>query len=178
MYNIRRDVEKAQSSREKVTTPRKQRKQRKTMQLDNFDQCLVRRKFLEFLEVKKTIPTLKNLLSVVKSETEFNGSKETFRKILRNMGFRFQKCKNKRHILIERRDIVARRAEYLRALRNNDKGPQKPVVYTDETWLHTHYTVQKCWQDETMPGVLVNSSAGERLIIVHAGGWVLLGGQN
>lgn len=46
---------------------------------------------------------------------------------------------------------------------------KKPVIYLDETWIHAHYTVKKCWQKPTDVGVRRNNSPGRRWIIVHAG---------
>uniref|UniRef100_A0A2H1WRS8 SFRICE_030563 n=1 Tax=Spodoptera frugiperda TaxID=7108 RepID=A0A2H1WRS8_SPOFR len=46
---------------------------------------------------------------------------------------------------------------------------KKPVIYLDETWIHAHYTVKKCWQKPTDVGVRRNDSPGRRWIIVHAG---------
>lgn len=40
----------------------------------------------------------------------------------------------------------------------------------DEIWIHSHYTVAKCWQSSESTGVLKNTSAGPRWIIAHAGG--------
>ena len=54
------------------------------------------------------------------------------------MGSVVRKLKDKRHKLIERSDIVARRATFLRALEQNESGPREPVVYLDETWIITH----------------------------------------
>jgi len=167
--NIRRDFKNANKIGAKVITPRKIRAPRKRISFDEFDKCVVRRKFLEFYEQKKEIPTLRKLFVYVKRELHFQGERETFRKIVKDLGFRFKKCKDKRQILTEREDIVARRAQYLRALRANEMGPKKPLVYTDETWIHTHYTLKKCWQHDDFPGVLVNSSTGQRAIVVHAG---------
>lgn len=55
-------------------------------------------------------------------------------------------------------------------MKSNETNEKRPVVYIDETWIHTHYTVKRCWQSDSVPGVFSNSSAGQRLIVVHAGG--------
>ncbi|KAJ4449785.1 hypothetical protein ANN_01189 [Periplaneta americana] len=117
---------------------------------------------------RKEIPTLRKLLNAVKEKIQFNGGKDTFWRLLRLMGYKFKKCKNMRHVLMERSDIVARSTAYLRMLKLNEKGPKKPIVYTDETWVRTHYTVNKCWQHDEVQGVHVNQSIGQRAIVVHA----------
>lgn len=39
----------------------------------------------------------------------------------------------------------------------------------DESWIHAHYTVSKCWQSSTDKGVRKNDSPGQRWVMVHAG---------
>ncbi|CAG4969756.1 unnamed protein product [Colias eurytheme] len=69
-------------------------------------------------------------------------------------------------------DAGQRNYRLLRRIRQNDAlgADKKPVIYLDETWIHSHYTVAKCWQSSETPGVLKNTSAGSRWIIAHAGG--------
>ena len=123
-----------------------------------------------FYSVKKEVPTLKSVLLQLKEDIGFKGEKEYLRKLLKAIGFKFKKCKNKR-FLMERTDIVAQRARYLRRMKKNDElgENKKLVVYLDETWIHPTYTVSKCWQSNGVEGVLKNNSAGQRWIIVHAG---------
>lgn len=169
---IRKESKAADASGEKLRTPGKKRRQNpKKMFIDDFDRGVIRRTIQNFYTVRKEVPTLKSLLNVLKEEIQFPGKKEFLRKLLKEMGFRFKKCKNKRKILMERNDIVAWRGRYLRRMkRNHDAGDkQKTVVYLDETWIHPTYTVSKCWQDNETSGVLKNDSAGQRWIIVHAG---------
>ena len=58
---------------------------------------------------------------------------------------------------------------YLRKIEEY-RNEGRPIVYLDETWIHPHYTVKKCWQSDEVSGVRTYDSPGERLIIVHAGG--------
>jgi hypothetical protein len=39
-----------------------------------------------------------------------------------------------------------------------------PVEYLDETWIHPHYTIWKCWQNDNVRIVPTYGSAGEKLI--------------
>jgi hypothetical protein len=43
------------------------------------------------------------------------------------------------------------------------------MVYIDETQVQTYYNVKKCWQHDTLPGVMMNSCAEQRMIAIHAG---------
>lgn len=151
-----------------MSTPGKMRMKAPLISVDDMDKCILRRKIMEFYTVQKEMPTLNKLLKVAREEINFLGSRETLRKIIRDMGFRFRKCRNDRCVLIERNDIVAWRARYLRDI-SKYRREGRHIVYLDETWIHNHYTVQKCWQSEDITGVTSYNSAGERLIIVHAG---------
>lgn len=44
------------------------------------------------------------------------------------------------------------------------------MTYLDETWIHSHYTVSKCWQNSTDASIKKNDNPGQRWILVHAGG--------
>lgn len=73
---------------------------------------------------------------------------------------------------MERQDIVAWRARYLRFIMENDSlGVNKrPVIYLDESYVHKNYTVSKCWQSDEVKGVLKKDGTGQRWIMAHAGG--------
>ncbi|KOB72603.1 Uncharacterized protein OBRU01_07867 [Operophtera brumata] len=71
---------------------------------------------------------------------------------------------------MERDDISAWRSRYLQVISNNDKAANPlPLVYLDETYIHSSHTSGKCWQGEGTEGVLEPVSKGQRFIIVHAG---------
>lgn len=121
-------------------------------------------------DVRKEVPTLKKVLASARQDLNFQGSRNTLRKIMVNdLGFQFKKCRQNRKALIERSNIVTWRIKYLRKIRANDAlgADKRPVIYTDETWIHSHYTVSKCWQSVTDKGVRKNDSPGQRWIIVH-----------
>ena len=76
-----------------------------------------------------------------------------------------------RKFLMERSDVVASRAEFLREIKRFiEQGAN--IVYLDETWINQNYTVQKCWVDcssNLATGVKPPVGKGSRLIILHAG---------
>lgn len=157
----------------KLSTPGKKRTPKKVLEIDDFMICAIKKQIECFYTVKKEVPTLKKILASVKKDLHFPGQKETLRNIItEKLGYRFKKCSRKRDVLIERPQIAAWRARYLRRRlkENDDLGVEKkPVIFTDETWIHSHYTVNKCWQSKTDMGIRKNDSAGQRWIIVHAG---------
>lgn len=109
---------------------------------------------------------------MAKKDLNFSGSKMTLRSIIKSkLGFTFKKCRKNRLVLLERSNIKAWRAKYLRQIRHNDAlgSNKKPVIFLDETWIHAHYTVSKCWQSEIDKGVRKNDSPGQRWVIMHAG---------
>ncbi|CAF4863505.1 unnamed protein product [Pieris macdunnoughi] len=122
---------------------------------------------------KKEILTLNKILSVAKRDLNFQRQKTYLRKVLVDkLGYKFKKCKDKRHFLTQKPDIRAWRARYLRRLKENDDlgARKKPVIYVDETCIHSHYTVSKCWQNNTDASVKKNHNPDQRWIIVHGGG--------
>ncbi|XP_048482148.1 uncharacterized protein LOC125489667 [Plutella xylostella] len=155
------------------STPGKKRKSTKKINLDGFDLVALRNLVNSFYTVKKEIPTLKKILAAAKKDLNFQGERTTLRYILKNqLGYKFKKCKNARLVLIQKPDITAWRARYLRRMRENNKlGPnKKPVTYLDETWIHSHYTVKKCLQNSSDATLMKNTNAGQCWILVHAGG--------
>lgn len=65
--------------------------------------------------------------------------------ILKNQGFRFMVRKNHLHVL-ERKEIVAWRNHYLRAVKEKRKEG-RIFVYCDETWCNQGYTTPFAWYD-------------------------------
>nr|XP_049694765.1 uncharacterized protein LOC126054218 isoform X1 [Helicoverpa armigera] len=118
------------------------------------------------------VPTLRNLLPVVREDLGYDGSREHLRKILHSLGFSYKKCKTDRSALIEKPNIAAKREQYLKIIMENRNLPlelQKEIIYLDESYIHSSYKLKKCWQSVDVSGVKHNISKGKRYIIVHAG---------
>ncbi|PZC74286.1 hypothetical protein B5X24_HaOG200819 [Helicoverpa armigera] len=79
----------------------------------------------------------------------------------------------KKLLAAAKRDLnfPAWRARYLRRMKENNElgADKKPVTYLDETWINSHYTVRKCWQNSSDASVMKNTNPGQRWILVHAG---------
>lgn len=110
----------------------------------------------------------------------FPGSKQTLRRTLKEMGFKYGRL-NEREYVMQRPDIVAHRAKFLKIMRKNRQSTNPlPVIYLDETWFDCNDTIEKSWfkpnlktpeeriQYSTRKGTHVGK--GGRIIIVHAGG--------
>ena len=85
--------------------------------VDDFDKCVIRRKIQEFYTVRKQLPTIDKLLAVLRDDICFKGSRETLGKIVRAIGFRKVTCQPDRNALIEKDRIVNLRAAYLRKMK-------------------------------------------------------------
>lgn len=166
-----KEQKQADATGSKISTPGKKRTRTKgKIEIDDFDLGVIRRKIHEFYTMKKEIPTIPKLLNVLRDEIDFNASRETLRKLLREIGFRYKKTQSNRKVLIERNDISALRASYLHKIKQNECGEKKPVIFLDETFIHSSHTAGRCWQSNDVDGVLNPVSKGNRWIIVHAGG--------
>ena len=82
---------------------------------------------------------------------------------------RWKKTCDQRQVIVEGRDIRILRIAYLRAIRKfRQEG--RPIVYIDETYLHSSHTTPHGWTDGSLQGLKAPMNKGQRLIIVHAGG--------
>ncbi|CAG4974205.1 unnamed protein product [Colias eurytheme] len=168
---LRREKQTAVASGSKIKTPVKKKRGKKEF-LDGFSLTALRNIINSIYIVRKEVPTMRKIMAAAKQDLDYKGSETTLRQIMKdNLGYKFKKCYQKRLTLIERPNIQAWRAKYLRRMKENDSlgADKKPVIYIDETWIHAHYTVKKCWQSATDVGVKKNESPGRRWIIVHAG---------
>ena len=134
--------------------------------LDHFDMCVLRRAVSEIM-ANKVLPTTAIIAKAMQEKIGYDGGEANLRSILKQIGFRWKKCETNRAILMERQDVVLARIKYLRQIRKyREEG--RPIIYTDETFIHTSHASQKAWQsDETSVNVPI--SKGERCIIVDAG---------
>ncbi|CAH2100876.1 unnamed protein product [Euphydryas editha] len=160
--NISKEGEVAASTSTKISTPGKSRPRDSKIQLDDFEMCAIRHKIHEFYVVRKELPTLTKILHELRNDIDYKGSRTTLWRIMKKMGFFFKKCQSNRKVLMERHDIVAWRFRYLNELRDNRNREQRPVIYLDETYIHSTYCAGKFWQSEMLneEGVLSSDSRG------------------
>ena len=114
--------------------PEPQRKKREqNILVDDFDKDVIRRTLQDLIVSKKQVPNVSLLKDELKQRIGFSGGRETLRKILHDVGFKWKKTQSNRNHLMERTDIVAARVQYLRKIRKmRDAG--RTIVYTDETF--------------------------------------------
>ncbi|XP_046684781.1 uncharacterized protein LOC124370533 [Homalodisca vitripennis] len=153
----------------RFSTPRKtwSKKIKKTA-VDDFDKTVIRRTVHEFHRIDGQRPTLKTLLPVLKEKIGFRGGIWTLRQVLKELQFKWRKSTDNRKLLIEKHEIREHRVRFIRAIkRYREEG--RPIVYTDETYVHASHTKPHSWSDGSNKGLLTPISKGEYGIIVHAG---------
>lgn len=168
---LRREKIIAMASGSRIRTPVKKAR-RKMDFLDGFSLSGLRNIITDMYAVRKEIPTMRKIMAAAKQNFDYKGSETTLRQIMKNdLGYRFKKCYKKRLALIERPNIQAWRAKYLRRMKENDSlgANRKTVIYIGETWTHAQYTAKKYWQSDTDVGQKKNDCPGRRWVVVHAG---------
>jgi len=150
------------------STPRKLRpKVCNKSVLDNFDEAVLRRIVHDFYLTEKQRPTLKEIHSKMCESTGYGEGVTSLRLVLRKMGFRWKKTSDNRKFIMERHDIRSLRVKYLRAIRAY-REEVRPIVYVDETYVHSSHTTSYAWDDGSGAGMKAPISKGH-LITVHAG---------
>ena len=136
--------------------------------VDTFDRGVIRQ-IIQNLYANKIWPTLEIIFAKIRTEINFPGCKETLRRLLKSMGYRYRKRANQPDKVKERPDIVQRRHEFLRKMKKLRLTNRK-IIYFGETWVNANHTVGYCWLGKDNEGGLpVPSGKGSRLIILHAG---------
>lgn len=152
----------------KLSTPGKHRKKVSFRKCDDFDQQIIRRTISNFyLEDKPRVPSTKKLLGVLERDINFPYGREKLRQLLHYMGYSWQKCGTRRKLLLERPENVAWRKRYIEDIRQY-RNEKRNIYYIDETWIDNNLTFKKCWQGKGLEGIIVDNSAKNRLILVHA----------
>ncbi|CAH2101829.1 unnamed protein product [Euphydryas editha] len=156
------------------TSPMKKRRKRNNkFDLDNMNLEIIRTTVQNFHIVEKQIPTLTKLRSVLREKIGFDGCLNTFRSVLKKLGYKWKKIGNNRETLQERHEIQLWRLNFLKKVFQY-RSEGRPIVYTDETYVLTTHVRQNTWlcQNNDSKGNKQFSkklSTGSRFIIVHAG---------
>lgn len=115
------------------------------------------------------VPTMSRIYRKFVDDFGYQGCRNSLRKEVKKLGFRWRKMRNNKLILMERPPIRHLRIEFLKRMRSyREEG--RNIVYMDETYIHSCHTKQKGWSDQSDKGLLKPNSKGPRLIILNAGG--------
>ncbi|XP_050497226.1 uncharacterized protein LOC126878514 [Diabrotica virgifera virgifera] len=124
---------------------------------------------MDFCITQKQVPTVKRIYRTFAEEYNYSGSIESLRTVIRKMGFRWRKTRNNRKLLMEKPNIQHLRLNFLRSMKRY-RNANHPIIYMDETYVHSSHTYQKSWSDSSNKGIQKPVSKGQMLVIVHAGG--------
>ena len=114
--------------------------------LDNFDVSVIRR-IIHNLYRENISPSLKKILLQVKEKMNFPYGKTQLWRLLKKMGFGYEK-RGRQMIISERPEIIAWRERYLRRIRKiREADSGRAIVYTDETWVNQGHRTRKEWVD-------------------------------
>lgn len=152
-----------------VTPNKKRKKSASKTCLDDFDTGRLRRYIIDFYVTEKQVPTLRRIHRKFAEEYNYSGSRESLRKVIRKMGFRWRKTRTNRKLLMEKPDIQHMRLNFLRTMKRY-RNENRPIIYMDETYIHSCHTNQKSWADSSNEGLHKPVSKGQMLVIVNAGG--------
>ena len=111
-----------------------------------FDAGVIRR-IIHNLYQENISPSLKKILLQLKGKMNFPFGKTLFWRLLKKMGFGYEK-RGRQKIISERPEIIAWRETYFRRIRQiREADPERPIVHTDETWLNQGHRTKKEWVD-------------------------------
>jgi hypothetical protein len=152
------------------STPGKTHKvPKRVTDVDDFDKCVIRLTIHEFYVQEKTSQTTPKLLPKLRNRINFKGGSTSLRNIVKELEFQWKKTRNNRVVLIKKHDVRCMRVLYLTAL-NKYREQGRPIVYEDETYVHSSHTGPKNWSDDCASGLLAPVSKAEILVILHAEG--------
>ncbi|KAH9640039.1 hypothetical protein HF086_008134, partial [Spodoptera exigua] len=147
--------------------------------IDEFTFCAIRRIVHQFF-YRNEPPTIAKILQVMNDDSEMPKiSKESLRKILKHLNFKFV-ARSRKSTIIDRNDMITWLQRYLRSI-CQFRREERHIYYQDETWVNAGHTVKKPYVDKKVTssrqafleglttGLKNPSGKGKRLIIGHIG---------
>ena len=175
--NVHPDTVKLVVMKKKGSLPTECETEKSRCKLDNFDKELIRRTVYDFYRVRD-LPTVPKILAKIKPDLDI--SSFLLRSVLKELGFKWTKTTENRKIFVQRPDIVASRAWFLRTIKEYRSAGYQ-VVYVDETWVNKNHCRSHSWYPVLVEAGLVEllenkeielpnipSGKGGRLIVLHA----------
>jgi len=146
-----------------ILTPKKRlRKAPVFTTIDSFDRDFITRE-IQKEYIRGVAPDAKTIydkfMNYKKADTSasqpnpvsFRCSFSTFKRVLVNMGYKYQKIDDRAAVL-QRYDLTRWRGRFIKTIKENEEKPtqsQKKVIYIDETWVDTNGRIAKGWAPKT-----------------------------
>lgn len=131
---------------------------KKRIAVDKTTEGIIRRKVIQYYNLKNEVPSIRKLNSILKEENILQCSNEYLRQLLHKLGF----TNSEKHseVLTEREELVARRLSYLQAMKQY-RAQNKSIFFFNDTscWADyedTHYNIN------TLPIFIVVHFSGSR----------------
>lgn len=118
-----------------------------------------------FRTILGTPVTLKTLLDRLKLWQNYTGGQTSLYKLLKRIGFSYQR-ENNRRALMETPHIAYQRRRFLEKYMENElKGDAKEqYVFLDETWIFSNGSFRRSWQDDDVRSVRKVKAEGNRYV--------------
>lgn len=114
------------------------------------------------IQFRKKVPTLPELLPIVKQKIHLCWGCKSLERFVKNMGYSWRICQSKRKIFYQSKHFwLIKIEEY------QDK--EHPIFYTDESWDDSNLTLHKCQKNEEIVGVQTNVKSANRLLMLRVG---------
>lgn len=140
-----------------ATRDKNRNKKRHVTELDDFDKAVVRRTAHNVYIHEKKSPTLSALRMMLIDSINFKGSRSSLHKILKELGFKWQRTKSNRCVLIEKHDIRQKQISYLKQIKKY-RNDNRHIVYLDESYILSSHVQNKSWSDHSNNGMLKHVS--------------------
>lgn len=116
---------------------------KKRIAVDKTTEGTIRRKVIQYYNLKNEVPSIRKLNSILKEENILQCSNEYLRQLLHKLGF--TNSEKQSEVLTEREDLVARRLSYLQAIKQY-RAQKKSIFFFNDTscWADyedTHYNI-------------------------------------
>jgi hypothetical protein len=151
-------------------SPGKHHKRKKTFtDFDNFNKDVLKRKIFD-KKAAGEFPTGERLVVKMNEAVGFKGSARSMLRILKIIGFKYARCNDGRMFLMERSNIAAARALFMRTMHNIEQAGHTNINYLDETLVKKNHARKSCWKlSDGSGGLKVPVVKGGHLIICHTG---------
>ena len=118
---------------------------------------------------RKMNVSIRKLRVTLEKNHSLKVSKYKLWKTLHELCFKFAKINGNKKALVERKDLVNKRINFLRTIKQK-RNQGYSIVYLDETWVDTHHTASHQWTPPNPSDARkIPLNKGQRFVILHAG---------